>query len=35
MENSRPTAALIDAGARLTKTTEKDKLVNQELYQQL
>ena len=33
MENSRPTTAPTDAGARLTKVTEKNKLVNQELHQ--
>ena len=33
MENSRPTTSPIDIGARLTKVTEKDKLINQELYQ--
>ena len=32
-ENSRPSTIPIDTGARLTKATEKDKLVNQELYQ--
>ena len=33
MENSKPTAALIDPGAKLTKPTEDSKLFNQELYQ--
>ena len=33
MENSKPTATLIDTGAKLIKATENSKLFNQELYQ--